>query len=67
MKKRLFSILALTIVSAFGIARADEYTAKTVHDKGDKPEYKHSGRSYTGPFDYAPCVEATPRPWISIV
>ncbi len=65
MVKKLFSI-TLSLVAIFTVltvARvwADEYTTKTQHDSGD-PVYKHSNRSFTSPFDYAPCVERAPRP-----
>lgn len=51
-------MFAVTLLTSS--AWADNYTDKTQHDSGD-PTYKHSRRSFTSPFDYAPCVERPVR------
>lgn len=62
MKKTVFFAAIFTFVSLLSssFGWADSYTHKTQHDSGD-PNYKHKQRSFTSPFDYAPCVDRPVR------
>ncbi len=66
MKNQLMKVLSL--VALFAVCSSNTavwannpYTTKTQHESGD-PVYKHNKKSFTSPFDYAPCEERPAPP-----